>query len=68
MSYDPMRKRPFVKGSNGLLLGYARVSKGDEQSNALQAKALRTAGCRRIFEETASGGRWDRPELHRMLD
>ena len=21
-----------------------------------------------MFEETASGGRWDRPELHRMLD
>ena len=51
-----------------MLLGYARVSKGDEQSNAVQAKALRAAGCRRIFEEAASGGRWDRPELHRMLD
>jgi DNA invertase Pin-like site-specific DNA recombinase len=25
-------------------------------------------GCRRLFEETASGGRWDRPELHRLLD
>jgi DNA invertase Pin-like site-specific DNA recombinase len=54
--------------SGGVLLGYARVSKGDEQSNAMQAKALRAAGCRRIFEEAASGGRWDRPELHRMLD
>jgi DNA invertase Pin-like site-specific DNA recombinase len=63
-----MRKRPFVKTGKGMLLGYARVSKGDEQSNALQANALRAAGCRRIFEETASGGRWDRPELHRMLD
>ncbi len=50
------------------MLGYARVSKGDEQTNALQARALRTAGCRRIFEEAASGGRWDRPELHRLLD
>jgi DNA invertase Pin-like site-specific DNA recombinase len=49
-------------------LGYARVSKGDEQNNALQTKALRAAGCRRLFEETASGGRWDRPELHRLLD
>lgn len=49
-------------------LGYARVSKGDEQNNTLQAKALRAAGCRRLFEEAASGGRWDRPELHRMLD
>jgi DNA invertase Pin-like site-specific DNA recombinase len=68
----PVRKRSFVKDAKpaaaGLLLGYARVSKGDEQNNSLQAKALRVAGCRRLFEESASGGRWDRPELHRMLD
>jgi DNA invertase Pin-like site-specific DNA recombinase len=67
-----IRKRSFTKGSGpsggGALLGYARVSKGDEQNNALQTKALRAAGCRRLFEETASGGRWDRPELHRLLD
>ena len=41
---------------------------GREQNNVLQARALRAAGCRRLFEEAASGGRWDRPELHRMLD
>jgi len=68
----PIRKRSFTKGpgppSGGALLGYARVSKGDEQNNALQMKALKAAGCRRLFEETASGGRWDRPELHRLLD
>ena len=67
-----MRKRPFAKApapvSNGMRLGYARVSKGGEQNNALQAKALRAAACRKLFEEAASGGRWDRPELHRMLD
>src|SRR5450755_3795709 len=67
-----MHKRSFakdnLKASKGLLLGYARVSKGDDQTNMLQARALRAAGCRRIFEEAASGGRWDRPELHRMLD
>src|ERR1700731_3384639 len=68
MATSSMRKRSFVKAGEGMLLGYARVSKGDEQSNAVQAKALRAAGCRRIFEEAASGGRWDRPELHRMLD
>lgn len=50
------------------LIGYARISKGDDQSNALQLKALKADGCKRIFEEAASGGRWDRPELHRMLD
>jgi DNA invertase Pin-like site-specific DNA recombinase len=51
-----------------MLIGYARVSKGDEQNNALQARALNAVGCRKIFDEAASGGRWDRPELHRMLD
>ena len=67
-----MHKRPFVKAAkpaaDGLLVGYARVSKGDEQTNALQVRALKGAGCRRLFEEAASGGRWDRPELHRLLD
>ena len=28
----------------------------------------KAAGCERIFREKASGGRWDRPELHRLLD
>ncbi len=67
----PVRKPSFAKtpeAAKGMLLGYARVSKGDEQTNALQVRALRAAGCRRIFEEAASGGRWDRPELHRLLD
>jgi DNA invertase Pin-like site-specific DNA recombinase len=68
----PVRKRTFVKdaqaGEAGLLLGYARVSKGDDQTNTLQIRALRAAGCRRLFEEAASGGRWDRPELHRLLN
>jgi DNA invertase Pin-like site-specific DNA recombinase len=72
MAASSMRKRSFVKAlepiSPGLLLGYARVSRGDEQNNALQTRALEAAGCRRLFEEAASGGRWDRSELHRMLD
>ena len=72
MPVKSIRKRPFVKDTkavaSGLLLGYARVSKGDEQDNAVQIMALKTAGCRRLFEEAASGGRWDRPELRRMLD
>ncbi|RUX82967.1 recombinase family protein, partial [Mesorhizobium sp. M2A.F.Ca.ET.040.01.1.1] len=51
-----------------MLIGYARVSKGDEQSNKAQARALTEDGCKRIFKEEASGGRWERPELHRMLD
>ena len=72
MPAKSVRKRPFAKtvkpDPGGLLVGYARVSKGDEQTNALQVRALKGAGCRRLFEEAASGGRWDRPELHRLLD
>ena len=49
------------------LIGYARVSKGDEQSNTAQTRALKAAGCCRVFEEVASGGRWDRPNLHEMI-
>jgi len=51
-----------------MLLGYLRISKGDGQSTAPQRRALHEAGCKRFFEEMASGGRWDRPELHRLLD
>ena len=51
-----------------MLLGYARVSKSDAQETAPQLRALKEAGCKKVFEEAASGGRWDRPELHRLLD
>ncbi|MFL9989475.1 recombinase family protein [Paraburkholderia sediminicola] len=48
-------------------LGYARVST-EAQDNAAQFAALKKAGCRRIFEEKVTGGRWDRPELQRLLE
>lgn len=48
-------------------IGYARVSTQDQDTQA-QITALEQAGCERIFQEQASGGRWDRPELHRLLD
>jgi DNA invertase Pin-like site-specific DNA recombinase len=50
-----------------MLIGYARVST-DEQGTAAQVTALKAAGCARIYRENASGGLWDRPELHRLLD
>jgi DNA invertase Pin-like site-specific DNA recombinase len=49
-----------------MFIGYARVSTQD-QDTASQISALKLAGCELIFQETASGGRWDRPELHRLL-
>ena len=48
-------------------IGYARASTEDQDA-AVQEKALKAAGCERIFREKASGGRWDRPELQRLLD
>jgi DNA invertase Pin-like site-specific DNA recombinase len=49
------------------LVGYARVSTTD-QNTGLQLQALKDAGCRRIFEETASGAQRDRPQLAKALD
>jgi len=50
-----------------MLIGYARVSTADQDA-ALQRDVLRREGCERIFEETASGGKVDRPELARVLE
>lgn len=50
-----------------MLIGYGRVSTQD-QDTAAQVAALRAARCERIFREKASGGRWNRPELQRLLD
>jgi DNA invertase Pin-like site-specific DNA recombinase len=51
----------------GHLLGYARVSTTDQQPH-LQVDALTAAGCYRVFTETASGARTDRPTLEQLLD
>jgi DNA invertase Pin-like site-specific DNA recombinase len=49
------------------MLGYARLST-NERDTAAQVSALKSAGCEKIFREKASRGRWDRPELRRLLD
>jgi DNA invertase Pin-like site-specific DNA recombinase len=48
-------------------LGYARVSTSEQDTQAQQA-ALVAAGCECVFVEVGSGGRFDRPELQRLLD
>src|SRR6202166_2990157 len=50
-----------------MLIGYARVST-NEQDNAAQVAALKAAECERTYREKASGGRWHRRELHRLID
>jgi DNA invertase Pin-like site-specific DNA recombinase len=49
-----------------MIYGYARVST-DGQSVDAQAKQLRRAGAGKVFRETASGARADRPQLRRAL-
>src|SRR3954451_13242036 len=50
-----------------MLIGYARRSH-ESQDHALQIDALERAGCERIFVETASGTKVDRPELAKALE
>ena len=47
-------------------IGYARVSTG-EQTLDLQLDALTYAGCGKVFTETASGAKTDRPILEEVL-
>jgi len=48
-------------------IGYIRVSR-DKQTTALQEDAIQKAECKRVFIDTMSGVRDDRPEFQRMLD
>lgn len=47
-------------------VGYARVSTQD-QDLSLQLDALKREGCERVFQEKASGGQRERPELQAAL-
>jgi len=49
------------------LIGYARVSTA-EQDTALQTDELRKAGCERIFDDTVSGAKAERPGLTAALE
>ena len=49
-----------------MLYGYARVST-DGQSVDAQVRHLTKAGCQKIYRETASGAKIDRPQLRRAL-
>ena len=51
-----------------MIIGYARVSKVEQQDTAAQVAALRAADAEKVFQEAASGGRWDRPQLLKALE
>jgi resolvase-like protein len=55
----PNRRHRQQVWATPMLLGYARVWKADDQDTAAQVTALKEAGCTRVYEEKASGGRWD---------
>lgn len=48
------------------MIGYARVSTSG-QTLAAQIEQLEAAGCTKIFKETASGARTDRPQLKKAI-
>jgi DNA invertase Pin-like site-specific DNA recombinase len=50
-----------------MIIGYARVSTGDQHLDA-QITALQDAGAERIFADKISGAKRSRPELDHMLD
>jgi DNA invertase Pin-like site-specific DNA recombinase len=47
-------------------IGYARVSTRDQNVD-MQMDALKKAGCEKIYADTASGAKADRPALDDML-
>ena len=49
-----------------MLIGYARIST-QEQNLDLQTDSLTIAGCKRIFHDTISGARLERPGLEEAL-
>jgi len=51
-----------------MIFGYSRVSKGEDQNTRLQLQSFKAAKVEKVFDETASGGRWDRPVLHQMIE
>ncbi len=50
-----------------MLIGYARVSTQD-QTLDLQTDALTRAGCEKIFSDTTSGSKSERPGLHEAMN
>jgi predicted site-specific integrase-resolvase len=67
VAQPPVSEGCATVSGTGHLLGCARVSTTDQRPQ-LQVDPLEHAGCYRVFTETASGARPDRPTLEQLLD
>jgi DNA invertase Pin-like site-specific DNA recombinase len=65
-SATPSTERPFGRQALGDILGYARVSTGD-QDVAGQTMRLEQAGAIKVFTDVMSGKSMDRPGLVQLL-
>jgi hypothetical protein len=66
VAQPPLSQGSATVSGLGQLLGDARVSTTDQHLQ-LQVDALTAAGSNRVFTETASGARADRPTLGQVL-
>ena len=66
MSGKAVRWDALQEAAMDQLIGYMRVSTEDQSLN-MQQDALTAAGCHKVFSDTASGSKDDRPGLKRAL-
>lgn len=57
----------FLVFEDFMKIGYARVSTED-QNLEFQLQVLKEAGCKKIYQEKASGSKLERKELEKMLE
>ena len=62
-----MRRLLENEAGDGMLIGYMRVSTG-EQSLDLQRDALALVGCERVYDDVCSGRTPERPGLSKALE
>ncbi len=51
-----------------MIYSYSIISTGEYQSNKLQLSAFKKVGVEKIFSEKTSGGKWERPEFHKLIN